>query len=71
MACDFAEQEILLLRPWPGFFAGALHNALTFQKAQEQAITDGLTGVKRIASLWKLFGQWKDPPAQTGPSRWC
>jgi GAF domain-containing protein len=44
--CDLPEQEILLLRTLADLFAGALHNALTFQKAQEQAITDGLTGVK-------------------------
>src|ERR1700730_2248470 len=43
---DFSEEEILLLRTLADLIAGALHNALTFQKAQEQAITDGLTGVK-------------------------
>src|SRR5256886_12887438 len=43
---DFSEEEILLLRTLADLIAGALHNALSFQKAQEQAITDGLTGVK-------------------------
>src|SRR3989475_12725762 len=43
---EFSEEEILLLRTLADLIAGALHNALSFQKAQEQAITDGLTGVK-------------------------
>ena len=43
---DFSEEEVLLLRTLADLIAGALHNALSFQKAQEQAITDGLTGVK-------------------------
>ena len=43
---DFSEEEVLLLSTLTDLIAGALHNALSFQKAQEQAITDGLTGVK-------------------------
>src|ERR1700733_12639026 len=43
---DFSEEEVLLLRTLADLIAGAYHNALSFQKAQEQAITDGLTGVK-------------------------
>jgi diguanylate cyclase (GGDEF)-like protein/putative nucleotidyltransferase with HDIG domain len=57
---DFPEQEIRLLRTLADLFAGALHNALTFQKAQEQAITDGLTGVKTHRFLMEaLSGEWK------------
>jgi len=59
-ACDFPEQEILLLRTLADLFAGALHNALTFQKAREQAITDGLTGVKTHRFLMEaLSAEWK------------
>jgi diguanylate cyclase (GGDEF)-like protein/putative nucleotidyltransferase with HDIG domain len=59
-ACEFPEQEILLLRTLADLFAGALHNALTFQKAQEQAITDGLTGVKTHRFLMEaLSAEWK------------
>jgi len=43
---DFSEEEMLLLRTLADLIAGVLHNALTFQKAQEQAVTDGLTGLK-------------------------
>jgi diguanylate cyclase (GGDEF)-like protein/putative nucleotidyltransferase with HDIG domain len=58
--CDFPQQEILLLRTLADLFAGALHNALTFQKAQEQAITDGLTGVKTHRFLMEaLSAEWK------------
>ena len=57
---DFPEEEILLLRTISDVFAGAWHNALTFQKAQEQAITDGLTGVKTHRFLMEaLSAEWK------------
>ena len=57
---DFPDEEILLLRTLAGLFAGALHNALTFQKAQEQAITDGLTGLKTHRFLMEtLSSEWK------------
>ncbi len=40
--------------------SGALHNALTFQKAQEQAITDGMTGLKTHRFFMEaLSGEWK------------
>ena len=58
--CEFDEEEVQLLRTVADFFAGALQNALTFQKAQEQAITDGLTGVKTHRFLMEaLSSEWK------------
>ncbi len=57
---DFREEEIQLLRTLADLFAGALQNAVTFQKAQEQAITDGLTGVKTHRFLMEaLSAEWK------------
>jgi len=57
---EFGEQEVLILRTLADIFAGALHNALAFQKAQEQAITDGLTGVKTHRFLMEaLSAEWK------------
>ncbi|MDE3108757.1 MAG: diguanylate cyclase, partial [Acidobacteriota bacterium] len=57
---EFPEQEITLLRTLADLFAGALQNALTFQRAQEQAITDGLTGVKTHRFLMEaLSSEWK------------
>jgi diguanylate cyclase (GGDEF)-like protein len=59
-AYDFSEEEVLLLRTLADVIAGALHNALTFQKAQEQAITDGLTGVKTHRYFMEaLSAEWK------------
>jgi diguanylate cyclase (GGDEF)-like protein/putative nucleotidyltransferase with HDIG domain len=58
--CNFSEEELLLLRTLADLIAGALHNALTFQKAQEQAITDGLTGVKTHRFFMEaLSAEWK------------
>jgi diguanylate cyclase (GGDEF)-like protein/putative nucleotidyltransferase with HDIG domain len=56
----FSEEEVLLLRTLADLIAGALHNALSFQKAQEQAITDGLTGVKTHRFFMEaLSAEWK------------
>ncbi|HXX99390.1 MAG TPA: diguanylate cyclase [Candidatus Limnocylindrales bacterium] len=57
---DFSEEESLLLHTLADLVAGAYHNALTFQKAQEQAITDGLTGVKTHRFFMEaLSSEWK------------
>src|ERR1700719_4426145 len=57
---DFSDEEVLLLRTLADLIAGALHNALSFQKAQEQAITDGLTGVKTHRFFMEaLSAEWK------------
>ncbi len=57
---DFPEQEVLLLRTLADLFAGAHQNALTFKQTQEQAITDGLTGVKTHRFLMEaLSTEWK------------
>jgi len=58
--CDFTEEDLLLLGTLADLIAGAVHNALTFQKAQEQAITDGLTGVKTHRFFMEaLSAEWK------------
>jgi diguanylate cyclase (GGDEF)-like protein len=44
-SADFPQEEILFLGTLADLISGALHNAMTFQKAQEQAMTDGLTGL--------------------------
>jgi len=60
LAIEFSEEEILLLRTLADLIAGALHNAYSFQKAQEQAITDGLTGVKTHRFFMEaLSAEWK------------
>ncbi len=57
---EFAPEEHLLLRTLADLISGALHNARTLQKAQEQAITDGLTGVKTHRFLMEaLSSEWR------------
>ena len=57
---DFPQEEILFLGTLADLISGALHNAFTFQKAQEQAITDGLTGLKTHRFFMEaLSGEWK------------
>jgi diguanylate cyclase (GGDEF)-like protein len=57
---SFSEEDLLLLHTLADLIAGALHNALAFQKAQEQAITDGLTGVKTHRFFMDaLSTEWK------------
>ncbi len=57
---EFSEDDLRLLRTAADMLAVGLHNALTLQKAQEQAITDGLTGVKTHRYLMEaLSAEWK------------
>jgi diguanylate cyclase (GGDEF)-like protein/putative nucleotidyltransferase with HDIG domain len=59
-ASDFPQEEILFLGTLADLISGALHNAMTFQKAQEQAITDGLTGLKTHRFFMEaLSREWK------------
>jgi diguanylate cyclase (GGDEF)-like protein/putative nucleotidyltransferase with HDIG domain len=54
------QEEISFLGTLADLISGALHNAQTFQKAQEQAITDGLTGVKTHRFFSEsLSAEWK------------
>ncbi|MBI2956467.1 MAG: diguanylate cyclase [Acidobacteria bacterium] len=56
----FSEEDVLLLRTLADVVASALHNAFTYQKAQEQAITDGLTGVKTHRFFMEaLTAEWR------------
>jgi diguanylate cyclase (GGDEF)-like protein/putative nucleotidyltransferase with HDIG domain len=58
--CDFSQEEVLFLGTLADLISGALHNAMTFQKAQEQAITDGMTGLKTHRFFMEaLSGEWK------------
>ncbi len=56
----FSESEQLLLRTLADQIASALYNARTLQKAQEQAITDGLTGIKTHRFLMEALSvEWR------------
>jgi diguanylate cyclase (GGDEF)-like protein/putative nucleotidyltransferase with HDIG domain len=57
---DFSVEELQLLETLADLISGALHGALSFQKAQEQAITDGLTRVKTHRFFMEtLSAEWK------------
>jgi diguanylate cyclase (GGDEF)-like protein/putative nucleotidyltransferase with HDIG domain len=57
---EFNDEEQRFLRTLADLISGALHNAVTFQKTQEQAITDGLTGVKTHRFFMEaLSAEWK------------
>ncbi len=57
---DFSDEESLLLHTLADLISGAYHNASEFQKAQEQAITDGLTNVKTHRFFMEaLSSEWK------------
>jgi len=57
---DFRQEEVLFLGTLADLISGALHNAFTFQKAQEQAITDGMTGLKTHRFFMEaLSAEWK------------
>ena len=56
----FAQQEVLILQTFADLLATALHNAFVFQKMQQHAITDGLTGIKtRRYFSESLSSEWK------------
>jgi diguanylate cyclase (GGDEF)-like protein/putative nucleotidyltransferase with HDIG domain len=59
-ASDFPQEEVLFLGTLADLISGALHSAMTFQKAQEQAITDGMTGLKTHRFFMEaLSAEWK------------
>jgi diguanylate cyclase (GGDEF)-like protein len=56
----FTPQDVLILNTLADLLATALHNALVFQKLQQQSITDGLTGIKtRRFFAEALSSEWK------------
>jgi len=58
--CDFADEDLQLLETLADLVSSSLHSAVAFQKAQNQAITDGLTGVKTHRFFMEtLSGEWK------------
>ena len=56
----FTPEDVLVMNTLADLLATALHNALVFQKLQQQAITDGLTQVKtRRFFSEALSSEWK------------
>ena len=63
----FPAEDVIMIQALANQVALALHTARTYQAAFEQAITDGLTGSRRIVISWK---RWSASGAvQRGPGR--
>lgn len=59
-ANTFEEEDVLILRTLADHLSTALHNAFVFQRMQQQAITDGLTGVKTHRFFMEsIQAEWK------------
>jgi len=57
---SFSQQEVLTLQSLADQLAIALHNARAYQSALDQAITDGLTGLKTHRYFMEaLDGEWR------------
>jgi diguanylate cyclase (GGDEF)-like protein len=56
----FSPQDVLIMNTLADLLATALHNSFVFQKLQQQAITDPLTGIKTRRFFWEaLTAEWK------------
>src|SRR5580704_7211178 len=56
----FAPEDRLIMNTLADLLATALHNSFVFQKLQQTAITDGLTGIKTRRFFWEaLSSEWK------------
>jgi diguanylate cyclase (GGDEF)-like protein len=65
---SFSEQDVLTLRTLADQLAIALHNASSFQVAQEQAITDALTQLKTHRFFMEaLEAEWRRAPRSGRP----
>jgi len=65
---SFSQQDVLTLRTLADQLAIALNNARAYQLAQEQAITDGLTGLKTHRYFMEaLDAEWRRSPRSGRP----
>jgi diguanylate cyclase (GGDEF)-like protein len=56
----FTPQDVLIMKTLADLLATALHNSFVFQKLQQQAITDGLTGIKTRRFFYEaLTSEWR------------
>jgi GAF domain-containing protein len=56
----FSPEDVLIMNTLADLLATALHNSFVFQKLQQTAITDGLTGIKTRRFFWEaLSSEWK------------
>lgn len=55
--CGYSTDEVRLLETISCHAATAVHNALTFERTQESALTDNLTGLPNSRYLYSFFDQ--------------
>jgi diguanylate cyclase (GGDEF)-like protein len=56
----FSPEDVLIMNTLADLLATALHNSFVFQKFQQQAITDSLTGNKTRRFFWEaLTSEWR------------
>ena len=58
-ACGYSADEVRLLETISGHAAAAVHNALAFERTQESALTDNLTGLPNSRYMYGFFDQEK------------
>jgi diguanylate cyclase (GGDEF)-like protein len=58
-ACGYSADEVRLLETISGHAAAAVHNALAFERTQESALTDSLTGLPNSRYMYGFFDQEK------------
>jgi diguanylate cyclase (GGDEF)-like protein len=64
----FSRDDVLIMNTLADLLATALHNSFVFQKLQQQAITDGLTGVKTRRFFFEaLTSEWKRASRSSRP----
>jgi diguanylate cyclase (GGDEF)-like protein/putative nucleotidyltransferase with HDIG domain len=58
-ACGYLADEVRLLETISGHAAAAVYNALAFERTQESALTDNLTGLPNSRYMYGFFDQEK------------
>lgn len=65
-ACGYSADEVRLLETISGHAAAAVHNALAFERTQESALTDNLTGLPNSRYMYSFFDQEKSRAERHG-----
>ena len=55
--CGYSADEVRLLETISSHAAAAVHNALAFERTQESALTDNLTGLPNSRYMYSFFDQ--------------
>jgi diguanylate cyclase (GGDEF)-like protein/putative nucleotidyltransferase with HDIG domain len=64
--CGYSADEVRVLETISSHAAAAVHNALTFERTQESALTDNLTGLPNSRYMYSFFDQEKSRAERHG-----